>query len=286
MVDTVVIGAGGVIGSALMVSLSNQGREVIGTFREEVPGPALHLDLADESHNWQLPATIEHAVICAGITDVMRCQHEPRGTWDINVESTCRLIELLHKRGAQLLYLSSNQVFSGERQNVGVNHPTDPSCEYGRQKVAVERFLARSGQNHQILRLGKVVDGPMKIIGDWSRMGEEGCVITPFQDFNLSPIPLNLVISVISDLLACREFGIFHLTAKDEISYLHLARYWARQHPSVKVKGVIAADSPELRFFSRRYASLDCGRLVDVLGMEIPVSQTLLSEMSGSTDNL
>ncbi|MES9906592.1 MAG: sugar nucleotide-binding protein [Sedimenticola sp.] len=279
MVDVLVVGADGLIGSALMERLPQQGLTVRGTSRRHECTPELYLDLADEPATWQLPAVIKSAVICAGIVNVVGCERQPQATRKINVERTCLLIDQLQRRGAKVLYLSSNIVFSGDTPRVAADCLPDPRCEYGRQKVAVERYLEDRDCGFQVLRLGKVVEGAMEIASHWAETAAEGGVVTPFADFYFSPVPLSLVTSVIAGLLDKKLQGIFHLTARDEVSYLQLANHWAERHPEVVVKATRADSIPELNFFSRQYAALDCNVLVEAQGIELPLSASMLDEM-------
>ncbi len=236
MVDVLVVGADGLIGSALMERLPQQGLTVRGTSRRHECTPELYLDLADEPATWQLPEVIKSAVICAGIVNVVGCERQPQATRKINVERTCLLIDQLQRRGAKVLYLSSNIVFSGDTPRVAADCLPDPRCEYGRQKVAVERYLEDRDCGFQVLRLGKVVEGAMEIVSNWAETAAESGVVTPFADFYFSPVQLSLVTSVIAGLLDKKQQGIFHLTARDEVSYLQLANHWAERHPEVVVK--------------------------------------------------
>ena len=93
-----------------------------------------------------------------------------RGVCPHQRQQTIALIDRLAARGIYTLFLSTNQVFSGERPHVPADAPVSPVSEYGRQKAEAERVLRSrmaNGAPIGVLRLAKVVSPGMALVTNW-----------------------------------------------------------------------------------------------------------------------
>ena len=57
------------------------------------------------------------AILCAGNSNVLECRNDPIGTRMINLDGTINLARYLETQGAQIIFISSDKVFSGENGN-------------------------------------------------------------------------------------------------------------------------------------------------------------------------
>ena len=85
-----VVGADGLLGSAVASRLEAEGCPVIRTSRRGAPG-TIPLDLAALAEAWSPPAGIAAAVICAAVTATEECRARPNECRRVNVEATCEL---------------------------------------------------------------------------------------------------------------------------------------------------------------------------------------------------
>ncbi len=98
-------------------------------------------------------------MFCAGVSKIQECQEFPTETFSINLEGVIYLAEMYRKSGAFVIYLSSEDVFSGRETCYQAHEPTAPLTEYGRQKSIVEDFLLENLLTETaIIRLGKIID--------------------------------------------------------------------------------------------------------------------------------
>jgi dTDP-4-dehydrorhamnose reductase len=81
---------------------------------------------------------------CAGNCALKSCELDPAMAWRINVEGVQNLISPVAARGARLVHLSIDLVFSGRGPGGLVeDDPTDPVTVYGKTMVAAEQLISR-----------------------------------------------------------------------------------------------------------------------------------------------
>lgn len=151
-----VVGSSGLVGQSIVRCFRESGRPLCTA--SHGADADLHLDLS--SPNLELgdlrPRGVSHAVICSGISNVDRCAREQALTWAFNVERMMALIAGLQGQGIVPIFCSSDLVFAGDRGDCRETDRPAPATEYGRQKKAIEEFLASRGKPYGILRMSKI----------------------------------------------------------------------------------------------------------------------------------
>lgn len=145
-IDILLIGAGGLVGSAIRDALV--GRPFVATAHERAVPGALTVDVTDGD---ALRALVREArpravILAAAAAYVERCEQEPAATRAVNVEPARILAEEVRALAGTLVVLSSEYVFDGGLGRA--YHEADavsPLNEYGRQKVELERIAATAG---------------------------------------------------------------------------------------------------------------------------------------------
>jgi dTDP-4-dehydrorhamnose reductase len=283
MPTCLVIGADGFLGDALLRHLLHLGWPVSGTSCR--PGPHEPLVLGGDPREWILPERVPAAVLCAGVADVLRCEREVQQSRRVNVHATRLLIERLWRRGTLIVYPSSNLVFDGSLPQVPAAAAPNPRLEYGRQKAEIEAFV-RQGPS-AVLRLGKVVNGPLRVVRSWRRCRERGKPVRAFVDYVVSPVSLGRVLEVVTLILERRLQGVFQVTARDEMDYARLARVWAKGPGyGAEVVPVKCADSATYGCLARYHATLDDQEMRQLLGLEAESCAQLVGEMVGESSGM
>lgn len=150
-----VIGANGMVGSAIMHYLS----DAVGTFRTSID------NLIDGRKYEFLDITEKNRV------DIIFDKHKPKKVFiaaanphvdgcenpetdRLNIHGISSIVENCHVHNSQAIFFSSSYVFDGRSQTPYKPHdPTDPINRYGRQKERVEKLLAgREGLQYLIIR--------------------------------------------------------------------------------------------------------------------------------------
>jgi dTDP-4-dehydrorhamnose reductase len=217
-----IIGSDSVIGAAVFGFLQSKGFEVWGTSRrhERIKERYLYCDLNHPVFPWE--TRFDNVVFCAGISSQLECEKNPVATAEINVRGTLKLAKLFAERGSHIIFLSSDKVFNGTEPVVRADAPYSPICEYGRQKVEAEKgFRALDAC---ILRLSKVLGPIFSLFSSWTESWGKGLPIEAFTDLYFSPIPLEVVIFLLSRLIEDRARGIYQLSAEADISYYEAAK--------------------------------------------------------------
>ncbi|MFM8365217.1 MAG: sugar nucleotide-binding protein [Verrucomicrobiota bacterium] len=167
-----VIGADGLLGSALLCELRSTGHPALGTSRRGTPGFA-PLDLVSASR-FEPPQDTRLAFLCAGMDSLAACDRDPQGTAAINVDATIALAKKLAARGIPLVFPSSNYAAL--------------PCEYGLQKAAVES--ASHGPLFASVRLPKILETLRPRFLEWAQSLDSGREIHASPVLRFAPVLL------------------------------------------------------------------------------------------------
>lgn len=170
---------------------------------------------------------VQSAVICSGISNIDRCAREPAETARFNVQQICRLINGLQERGIGIVFCSSDMVFAGDVGGYRENDAAIPTSEYGRQKKAVESFLASSGKPHAILRMSKLYSmepSDNSIIHQILKQVRSGGELRAADDLIMVPTAVEDVARTVLAIVSHGLGGVFHITPRERYSRYELAR--------------------------------------------------------------
>lgn len=280
---SLVVGSNGTIGNALLTKLRAINPSVLGTTHRPSTDPSLlQLNLSDDPSTWNISAHHIHtAYLCAGVCRMNLCEENPAETFKVNVTGMSALAKQLADQGVFVVYLSTNQVFSGNEPHAKTNAPYQPSNEYGRQKVAIETFIRENCPKHAIVRLTKVVEPNMALVKNWISQLSQKQVLRAFYDMPLAPISLHQVVDALIKIGHAQQTGIYHLSGDKDVSYYDLALILAKrlQLDTELVQRVSALDAPIQKNFLPRFTSLDCSSTIALGGLSaVPTLAAVLQE--------
>jgi dTDP-4-dehydrorhamnose reductase len=280
-----VVGADGMIGSALLRGLGSAGRRVLGTSRRREASAGMRfLDLYDPPRIWDGPP-VRVAYLCAGMSGLDACRRDPVTSTRVNVDSTCRLAKALAAAGAFVVYLSTNHVFDGSAPYRRPDESTCPVTEYGRQKAAAERGILELGESAAVVRLTKVFGAKVALFAGWVSALRRGERIRPFEDMRLAPIPVGCVVDMLERLGDQRRSEIYHLSGNRDITYAEAARLIADRLDidgelidPVAARAADPSAEPPLR-----NTTLDMLGVPERLGVVVPdVKETIVAAIAGN----
>ncbi len=158
---TLVIGASGQVGGALVNALTAHGHAVTSTYATFPVDGATPLDLRDHQ---ALERLIREAapdwIFCpGGLTRVDWCEEHPDEAFQINTAGALVAARAGATLGAGFVYYSSEYVFDGERGPYGEKDPPRPLSVYGRTKLQAEQALLAEIPRALVIRT-TVVYGP------------------------------------------------------------------------------------------------------------------------------
>ncbi|HZZ83566.1 MAG TPA: SDR family oxidoreductase [Anaeromyxobacteraceae bacterium] len=149
-----VIGASGQVGRACAEAFVRAGHEVAGTCASRPVAGLLRLDLLDAA---AVRATLDAVrpdavVLSAALTNVDRCEDEPRLAEALNAETPAVVAEVARARGARVVQLSTEYVFDGEAGPYSEGDAPRPLQVYGATKLAGERVVLAASPDNLAVR--------------------------------------------------------------------------------------------------------------------------------------
>lgn len=225
--SVVVIGANGLVGSALVETAVRYGHETIGTYHTTRPAfdedvPLKQFDLREPSRIAEiLDESRPHAVInCAAVTDVDACETEPRRAELVNAEAPGKIAKECADHSISFIHFSTDYVFDG-RSGEMYNEDDEPNPiqVYGETKLAGERQVEAAHSEALICRLSFVygrhgASGALMGFPAWVRKrANEGERIPLFVDQHITPTRAGDAARVTLALLERDVAGMFHISS-------------------------------------------------------------------------
>ena len=208
-----ITGGKGQLGLALQRALTGHDLRAPGRDDLDVTSP----DAVDGAIGSFRPDLVIHT---AALTDTAAAEREPDAALAVNGEGTRNVARAAAATGAAVLYVSTNEVFDGEK---GAPYAEDdapnPVNEYGRSKLAGEEAVRESGGDFYIVRTSWVygpgrASFPEKII---ERARADGR-LRGVTDETASPTWTQDLAAAIARLIEKRTFGTYHLAGEGSCS--------------------------------------------------------------------
>jgi dTDP-4-dehydrorhamnose reductase len=279
---TLVIGGTGLIGAALVKQLALSGQLVVATSRRAQASTLfLAFDLVSCPLEAMSRVDADVVFICAGITAMRACEADPFCTAWVNVEQSTRLARYWIERGAFVIFLSSNTVFSCREQRSDETSPLAPVTQYGAQKAQAElamQAIEGASTRLAIARLSKVVSRQQGMAAEFIEALRTSSTCRAFSDLNMSPTSIDYVVSGLLHIAGSRTPGVFHLSGSAELSYADFAAALAVRlgvEPA-KVEAISSSDAGVKILFRPRFPALGMSRTTRVLNLlPEPIEQVL-----------
>ena len=213
-----IIGAHGMLGSALMQSCQRKEIDVIGTSREESD-----ITQSDQLISKAKQIKPTHIVNCAAYTDVDRAEKEPEIAFAINAEGAANIARVARECGARLLHISTDYVFNGIGDRPYCEEdPCSPPNQYGKSKWEGEKKVLQLFPEACILRtswlFGQKGKNFISSLMHWFQQKQELQIV---DDQRGKPTYCNDLAEAILTLLDRK--GIVHFANDSEKSRYHIA---------------------------------------------------------------
>ncbi len=214
-----VTGGHGQLGRALLRT-APAGMEVValGSSKCDVTDPAAVRAIVAQLE----PELIVH---CAAWTDVDGCERHPERAWRVNALGTQHVATACAEAGAVLVYLSTNYVFDGERDEP--YHEFDrpnPLSVYGASKLAGEEVVRALCPRHAIVRTAMLYDAHSRnFVTTVLRLAGEQARLRMVADQYGSPTFVDDLARALWQLVAQPAYGTFHLVNQGAVSWYEWA---------------------------------------------------------------
>ena len=231
-----VTGSSGLIGSQLVHDLAKSGEIVYSCYNNNKPfsGIPIQLNLLDFEGISKIFKKLQPDIIIhsAALTDVEKCEIEPRLANLINIEATKVIAQEVEKINSYLMYISTDYVFDGKQGLYNETDLTNPLSNYGLTKLCGEKIIQEKTSRWSIIRtstpFGK--HPSKKTFPSWIYENLkikkkiniiENQLTSPTYVPNLS----NMILEIIT-----RNFeGFFHLAGSTRISRFEFAKLIAKK---------------------------------------------------------
>ncbi|MBI2532810.1 MAG: SDR family oxidoreductase [Deltaproteobacteria bacterium] len=291
----VVTGGSGMLGHNLLrqAVLSHEVWGSYHTHRVDVQGCAMFaMDVTAEADSRdQLKAIRPHCVVhTAGLTDVDLCERSPQTARAINSEGTRITATIAEEMGAQLIYLSTDYVFDGEKGDYSERDAPSPVNHYGRSKLLGEELARQSCSRLLIIRttmFGRKIPpraGMMESLVEALRRGE---AVARFADQYFSPLYTGQLSGLILRFIELGLTGLFHVGSSEKVSRFGFAEAVAQAFAPGKAKiHAVPFRQIEGSAMRPRDTSLVSKATEERLGVQLPTWRAGLAQLKRDWENL
>ncbi len=209
--NVLITGSTGLLGTEMLKVLSQryQCRGVGG----RIDFPVTEKKKTEEIITYEKPDVIVHL---AGCKDLAFCDENPKEAFRVNAIGTRDVAYAAAKIGAQLVYISSDFVFSGKKGEGYYEFDCpDPASVYGWSKWWGEYYITNILEDYYIIRVpflfGLNGSGRDDIISRALKRAEAGEKIHIDLNMVTNPTWATHVAGVVSDLISTSKFGTYHV---------------------------------------------------------------------------
>ena len=231
-----VLGAGGLLGSALVRTCLDHSLTVVGTYHSARPGfdvPLVQHDIRDTAEFESLLAEYQpDAVVnCAALTDVDGCESQPEVATEINATAPGELAASCSDLEIPFVHVSTDYVFDGETTTpYEVEATPNPIQEYGKSKLRGEQRVRAVDGETIVVRLSFVygVRGDTEeLVGfpAWVRDTlANGDDVPLFIDQHITPSRAGQAAATILELLDTEHYGLYHVASRSCVTPYEFGR--------------------------------------------------------------
>lgn len=249
-----VTGGAGMVGSYAPKVFSD-----VSLIMTDVAGNLSQLDVCDPSAvmNTIQDVCPDVVIHLAAATDVDRCQLEPDWAYTVNAIGTQNVALACQATDALLVYISTGNVFSGEKPQPYTEFDSpNPVNVYGQSKMAGEKIAASLLNRYYIVRAGWMVGGGQKdkkFVGSIARRILEGNIdLKAVDDKYGSPTYAHDLLQGISKLLDTGYYGLYHMANTGTAS-----RYQVAQ----AVRGILNVPAVQIESVSSEHFPMPAPRI-------------------------
>ncbi len=268
-----ITGGRGQLGQALQESLAQHQVSALDLPEIDVTNPDSVRRVFDDVR----PELVIHA---AAWTDTAGCEADPARALQVNGEGTRIAAEACARAGAAMLYVSTNEVFDGEKaEPYHEEDEPNPLNAYGRSKLEGERYVQSLLERYYVVRTSWLygpgrVSFPEKIVQAAREQGRLRLVT----DEVASPTWTADLAGAIASVIQKPAWGVYHFTNHGHCSRLE----WAAEILRLSGLEGIPVEATTQREFGAPYRKAAFSALANVrgarLGVELRPWQEALAE--------
>jgi dTDP-4-dehydrorhamnose reductase len=275
-----VTGASGLLGLNLSLWLAKE-HEVVGVIHrpelKDVPFPVAVTDLSLPGACSRIIEQAKPEVIIhtAAMAIVDECENQPERAERVNSELPGTLAEISRKLGIQMLHISTDAVFDGQRGGYSEEDKPNPLSVYARTKLSGEQAVTGANPDAMIARVnfyGFSLRGQRSLAETFVKNLEAGEKMKGFTDVFFCSLYVLDLSKILIKMLQSKLSGLYHTAAHECISKYEFGIRIAQRFGfntdlilpiPVNDSGLVAKRSPNL--------CLNVSKLEKVLGESMPM---------------
>lgn len=271
-----VTGANGQLGTELCHLLEEKGMSYVGTTTKD-------LDITNSEQVKTVIHSLQPTVIfhCAAYTAVDLAEDEGKEqNYQVNVEGTKNIALSAKEVEATLVYISTDYVFDGTltEGEYEVDAATNPQTEYGKAKLAGEKFIQEHLTDYYIIRTSWVFGQyGSNFVYTMQKLAETRDTLTIVSDQFGRPTWTRTLAEFMQFVIKEKApYGVYHLSNEGSCSWYEFAEAILKEQPQVNILPVTSEAFPQkAKRPKRSVMSLSKGT---ALGFEIPSWEEALSK--------
>jgi dTDP-4-dehydrorhamnose reductase len=224
-----VTGAAGMLGAAVVNALRREAWQIFPTGRVVNRIVARAMDIGDWEAVMCVVGDVQPDLVLhlAAETDVDRCEREPDHAYTVNAFGTENVARACREYGAELAYISTANVFDGEKIEPYTEYDPPGSVNtYGRSKLEGERIVERVLDRYYIFRAGWMVGGweiDKKFVYKMVQLCKTQKELKVVDDKFGSPTFNEDFVPVMMAVIGTRRYGLYHLANQGVASRWEIA---------------------------------------------------------------
>lgn len=281
MAKYLITGSNGQLGTELRKMMDDRGLAYTAYDAQEMD--ITEHDLTMETVKKDAPAVIFH---CAAFTAVDPAEDEKKDlNWQVNVDGTRNVAEAAKAVGAKLVYISTDYVFDGTKQDeYQVDDQANPKNEYGRAKLAGENVVRQLLDDYYIVRTSWVFGKyGHNFVYTMLRLGQSHDKLTVVNDQVGRPTWTKTLAQFMLYLVDQQcAFGTYQLSNENSCSWYQFAKEILKNE-AVEVSPVTSEEYPQKAYRPRH--SVMSLQKAEATGFKIPSWQEALAGMMAAMED-
>ena len=220
---------------------------------------------------------------CAALTNVDFCEQNKSNSYEVNVNGVKNIISCT-KNNTKIIHISTDYVFSGNRNIYKESDIPNPVSYYGKNKLESENILRSSNRNYLIIRpsviFGNTGNNFYVWVRDSLKNNKDISVVTdqisnPTWSWSLSEAIYKSILSNIT--------GLFHYAGEEIISRYDFAVKIAKVH-GFNTDRITPIKTSNLNQQAKRplYSALDNSKIKKIIDVEHPSLDYILKIISSN----
>ena len=244
-----------------------------------------NIDISDKSELKYIFKELspDYIINCAALTNVDFCEQNKSNSYEVNVNGIKNIISCT-TNDTKIIHISTDYVFSGNRNIYKESDIPNPISYYGKNKLESENILRSSNRNYLIIRpsviFGNTGNNFYVWVRDSLKNNKDISVVTdqisnPTWSWSLSEAIYKSILSNIS--------GLFHYAGEEIISRYDFAVKIAKVH-GFNTDRIIPIKTSDLNQQAKRplYSALDNSKIKKIIDVEHPSLDYILKIISSN----